>query len=106
MRQSKAGKTLNPIIAALTAPIYEYDPIRYRRLILWVWTQQQAGWPDEAIAKALELAKPHIHQASNWWPYLTKLLPKAKAQAVATESDQYKKSDLTSLKSILREIVK
>ena len=106
MQQSKAGKKLNPLIAVHTAKIYSHNSERYKTLCRWVWTQQKAGWPDEAIAKALELANPNIHQATNWWSLLTHLLPKAKAEAVAIESDQYKKSDLTSLKSILREIVK
>ena len=108
MKQSKAGKKLNPLIAVHTAKIYSVNPERYKNLCRWVWVKQKAGWPDEAIANALEMAERNdsVHAAHSWWSYLTALLPKAKGRAVEAESDQYKKSDLTSLKSILREIIK
>lgn len=90
MKQSQAGKKLNPMIANLTAPIYAHDPVRYQRLCQWVWTQQKQGWPDEAIAKALDLAGQNIHLAGNWWSYLSTLLPKAKGKAAEAESFEFK----------------
>jgi hypothetical protein len=90
MNQSKAGRKLNPLIAAQTALIYQSDPIRYKRLITFVWHCQKQGWPDEAIAEALKLAQPGIHAADSWWKYLTSLLKKAKGRATEAESTRYK----------------
>lgn len=94
MEQSKPGKKLNPLIATVTAPIYARDPIRYRRLCLWVWKQQQQRWPDEAIALSLKMADPYVDRVQNWWTYLTSLLPKAKAQSVEIESTAHKSADM------------
>ena len=105
MEHSKPGKKLSPLIARHTAAIYGANPQRYQNLCRWVWTQQRLNWPDEAIAKALEMAGPNIDHAGSWWKYLTALLPKAKGQAVAKESEDYKQFDLTSASSILRKII-
>jgi len=91
---SKPGQKLNPIIAQWTAPIYKRDPVRYQRLCLWVWKQQNEGWPDEAIAECLKMADPAIDAVGNWWPYITKLMPKAKGRAAETESDEHKRGDM------------
>lgn len=90
MQYSTPGKKLNPLIGNLTAPIYAKNPQRYRRLCLWVWTHQRLGWPDEAIAGAVQLAGENIHLADDWWKYLTSLLKKAKGRANEQESQKYK----------------
>ena len=90
MIQSKAGRKLNPLIAVHTARIYGRDPIRYKNLILWVWRHQRLGWPDEAIANCLVMADDYLDDAPDWFAYLTKLLPKAKAKAFEQESDNHK----------------
>ena len=105
MKRSKAGQKLNPIIAKETEPIYRRDPKRYERLIIWVWHNQRIGWPDEAIANALRMADAYLDVAPNWWAYLTKVLPKAKAAAHEQESNEFKQGDLNSFKSIMKEIV-
>jgi hypothetical protein len=105
MNQSKAGRKLSPIIAQETDAIYRRNPERYQRLCLWVWTNQKAGWPDEAIANALRMASPYLDQAPSWWAYLTKLLPKAKAQAHEQENDAFKTGELNSFAAILKSIV-
>ena len=90
MHNSPAGKKLNPLIAEQTAKIYNRDPVRYKFLIRWVWVQQKAGWPDEAIAEALRLPADHLDWAANPWAYLTKLLAKGKGRASEQESQNYK----------------
>ena len=87
---SKAGRKLNVIIARETAPIFARDPARYKRLCGWVWWAQKHGWQDEVIANALHTATNYLDAAPNWWAYLTKLLPKAKAAVVGEESDRHK----------------
>lgn len=90
MNTSKPGKKLSPIIAVHTAEIFGRDPIRYKNLILWVWRHQRLGWPDEAIAQCLVMADAHLDDAPDWFAYLTKILPKAKAKAFEQESDNHK----------------
>ena len=106
VQQAKPGKKLSEIIKPWTDRIYERDKERYNGLCRWVWHQQKAGWPDEAIAKALQMANSNIDQSGDWWKYLTAMMPKAKGKATAEESDGYKKSDLTSVRAILRKIIR
>ena len=94
MNQSKAGRKLNPIIAAQTLPIYESNPQRYQRLCQWVWHCQKSGWPDEAIAEALRMSQPTIQGSLDWWSYLTSLLSKAKGRAHEDESAAHKSADM------------
>jgi hypothetical protein len=90
MRQSKAGKKLTAELAAVSGPIYARDPVRYKRLIRWIWQAQATGWPDEAIAEAMKLADAGLDQATDWWSYLTFLLSKAKGRVSEAESDMHK----------------
>lgn len=94
MNHSKAGKALKPLIAEQTAKIYQTDKRRYNQLIYWVWLQQKQGWPDEAIAEALKLSQPGIHEAYSWWKYLTSLLKKAKGRASEAEATAHKSADM------------
>ena len=90
MQQSSPGKSLQHPLKAVIEPIYKSDPVRYRRLIHWVWFNQKQGWPDEALIEAIKLAGPNIHKANNWWKLLTFLLPKAKGRASEHESYVHK----------------
>lgn len=90
MQHSKPGKKLSPALKSVIDPIYRHDPQRYSNICRFVWTQQKQGWPDEAIAAAFELAGPNIHLVDNWWPYVTRLLPKAKGRATEAQSQQHK----------------
>ena len=90
MKTSKAGKGLDPDLKAAVDAIYKHDTTRYTAIARWVWAMQKQGWPDEAIAEACRMAVPAVHAVNQWWPYLTKLMPKAKARATETESNDYK----------------
>jgi len=90
LQHSAPGKKLNPLISAHTARIYAVNPVRYKSICRFVWHYQKAGWPDEAIAGAFELAGESIHMADNWWAYCAKLLPKAKGRASEQESQLHK----------------
>lgn len=90
MQVSPPGKKLNPRISVHTAAIYARDPVRYKNLCRWVWTQQKIGWPDEAIAECLRLGNSHIDKAENWWKYLTALVKKAKGRASEQEARKHK----------------
>lgn len=94
MNQSKPGAKLNPELKAAVDAIYQHDTMRYCGIARWVWWCQMHGWPDEAIAEACRMANPNCHAVRQWWPYLTKMLPKAKARATATESDNHKRADM------------
>lgn len=90
MNQRKPGAKLDPALKLAVDGIYRHDPMRYTGIARWVWWAQKQGWPDEAIAEACRMAVPAVHSVSQYWPYLTKLLPKAKAKATETESNQHK----------------
>jgi hypothetical protein len=90
MKISKAGKALDPEIKKACDKIYLKDPMRYTAIARWVWWAQKQGWSDEAITECFKMAEPSIHAATNWWAYLTRLLPKAKAQATEQESSRHK----------------
>jgi len=40
------------------------------------------------------MADPAIDVVSNWWPYISSLMPKAKGRASEHESDEHKKGDM------------
>lgn len=67
----------NPELKALLDRIYKRDPVRYQRLIQWVWTERKVGWSEGALIETLKMADPYLDVAPNWWAYCTKLLPKA-----------------------------
>ena len=94
MKTSKAGNKLNPDLKLAVDAIYKHDPMRYTAIARRVWAMQKQGWPDEAIAEACRMAVPAVHAVNQFWPYLTKLLPKAKARATETESNDYKRNDM------------
>lgn len=90
MQNSKPGSKLTPALKAAADVLYEHDSMRFAALARWVWWAQKQGWPDEAIAEALKMAMPAVIKIDTWWPYLTKLLPKAKGRASETESAKHK----------------
>lgn len=101
MNNSKPGQKLTPSLKAIVEPIYRRNPKRYARLILWIWHHQRLGWEDEAIGEALRLAGPHLDMADDYWKYLTSLMRKAKAAAVAKESDNHKSADMAIAKEFV-----
>ena len=90
MQKSVPGKKLSPQLKAVLDPIYNRDPKRYANLCRFVWTMQKRGWEDEAIAEVFRLADKNLDAVGEWWIYLTALMMKAKAAAVARESDNHK----------------
>jgi hypothetical protein len=105
MQHSPPGRKLNPKLKSVADSIYSADRHRYARLCLWIWHQQKSGRSDETIAKTLELARPYLDSVKNWWKYLTALARKGSAVA-HEEENQYYKNDLTSVKGILKRIVR
>jgi len=90
MQYSTPGKKLASCISVHTAVIYARDPVRYKNLCRWVWTQQRIGWADEAIAEALRLGGPNLLHADDWWRYLTSLLKKANGRANESQAQKHK----------------
>lgn len=101
MNRSKPGAKLNPDLKIAVDAIYKRDPMRYTAIARWVWAMQKQGWPDEAIAEACRMAEPAIHAVNQWWPYLTKMMPKARARATETESNDYKRNDMAIAKDFV-----
>jgi hypothetical protein len=101
MDKSKPGKALSPELKAVLDPIYRRDPIRYRHIARFVWLMQKRSWPDQAIAQAFTNAGERIHEASDWWAYMTSLMRKAYRQSFEAESDGYKRGDLSKVGAVL-----
>ena len=104
MQHSPPGRKLSSKLKTVADLIYLDDRRRYARLCLWIWHQQKVGRSDETIAKTLELARPYLHSAKDWWKYLTKMASKGSA-AAHQEENEYYKNDLTSVKAILRQVM-
>ncbi len=101
MQNSNSGQKLSAELKAIIDPVYNHDKARYQRLCRWVWTCQKAGWPDEAIGKAVELAGENVHKVNDWFGYLTKLLPKASGRAHEDEAQRYKREELDFFTKLL-----
>lgn len=89
-----AGRKLEPGLRAVIDKIYRRDPVRYKRVIVWVKRCQKLGWKDEAIREAATMGDSFIDGAPNWFAYLTKLLPKAAGRTSETKSDEHKSADM------------
>lgn len=109
MRHHKAGRKLSPELKAVTDPIFKRDPERYKNLIRWVWWYQSHGASDESIINCLLMAdnyngvmsKNRLDLVTDWWSYLTKLMPKASGKAHEQESNDYKAEEKRFLDKIL-----
>jgi len=104
MQHSQPGRKLSPELKLAVDRIYQSDPHRYARLVLWIWRNQRLGRSDETLLKAIFLAGNYIHGARDWWKYLTSLLPQASASAHDRESQDYKMNRPASIKEILVEV--
>jgi hypothetical protein len=99
--RNKPGRKLTPELKAVIDPIYQRDPERYKNLCRWVWWQQSRGASDESIINCVKLADAYLLSVGDWWPYLTKLMPKSSAKAFEDENNEYKKQGSESWKNLL-----
>ena len=74
--------------------LYKSDQKKFRRLFLWAITMRKEGWSEQAIYEALKMSEKTIPFVDNFWPYVTKLLPKGSGRAAEKRSDEHKRGDM------------
>lgn len=74
---SEKNRQLAPGIKAVADRIYQSDPKKFARLIVWIKQAQKEGFAEPVVVMALERFEPHRGAIDNWYPYLDKLIYKA-----------------------------
>lgn len=103
-------KTLDPQIKEVADRIYNSDPQKFSRLIVWIKQAEQQRFVPEVIVSSLTRFEPYAHSVANWYPYLDKLIYKTDrdfnrdAHDAAHEARKEEMRDLS--KSPILEIVK
>ena len=103
------GSVPQPPSPALEAAqrIYERDPARYRKLIVWVHARRKQGWSDDRIHRALRALEAKLSKGEHvedWWPYLDRALQWIRTRDLQKENDGYKHQAPNQLKVILKKI--
>lgn len=70
-------RSLDPRIKRAADPIYNSDPKKFDRLIVWIGEAQKNHFSTESIVRALEQFQPYTRSVVQWYPYLDKLILKA-----------------------------
>ena len=84
-------KTLDPRIKVAADRIYNPNPKRFRRLVVWIKEKEKYGFKPEWIVSALqefELKMAGIN--GEWWPYLEQIGKRIRAKALQAESAKFK----------------
>ena len=97
------GRKLEGDLKLYCDAVYKSDPVKFKRLIEWVYRYQRAGWKDEDLAEALRMFYPHRDKIEIWWSYLTSLLGKAHVHTLEAESESHKRADLTTAREVLKQ---
>lgn len=96
-----ASKKLDPRISAVANPIYLSDPVKFRRLIVWIKQAQKYHYSTATIVTALEQFQPRAAGVrDNWWAYLDTLIEKAQKDLNAEDQDarhKKRKAELNEL---------
>lgn len=96
------GKKLEGELKVICAKIYESNPVKFHRIVIWVYRTQKAGYKDEVLAEVLKMFYPYCGRVDGWWKYLNSLLAKAHARCEEKECNGYKTADLTHIAAILK----
>jgi len=98
---------LDPAIKLHSDTIYQSDPTKFKRLIVWISQAKQQKFSNQVIAEALRRFIPYAAEANPWWPYLDTILFKAEKDLAAAEFDQrheQTKRDMESAGDALRRL--
>ncbi|HEX9446041.1 MAG TPA: hypothetical protein VGA73_18120 [Candidatus Binatia bacterium] len=94
-------KNLDPEIQGAAARLYAARPGLFPRLVVWIKRKQVEGYGDAAIAAALRRFESSGAVPEEWWPYLDKILAQARTEMLQSESEIYKRGDLTRASALL-----
>jgi hypothetical protein len=68
---------LSPELKAAADAIYHSDPIRFKRLAIWIAQGRKHGYSEPNMADALkDFAKKDPATVDEWYPYLDTILSK------------------------------
>jgi hypothetical protein len=83
--------------------IYNTDPTRFARLMVWVNATKRLSYPDTVIQHALERFEEFDRgtKVEDWWPYVQKILKKEYARYQESEHETRKSAER---KSVMRAI--
>ena len=88
-----ASMNLSPELKKQTDRLYYTDPIKFKRLAIWVAQGRKYGYSELDMAEALRRFWEH-RNINDWYPYLDKILERAvvrkNGKATEIESKRYK----------------
>ena len=73
----KPKKELDPTVKLWADKVYQSNPAKFRKLIVWIKECEKFNFTPVMVAMALERFFPYRDQIDQWYPYLDKLVKKA-----------------------------
>jgi hypothetical protein len=98
-------KKLDPRIKLAADRLYAARPELFPRMIVWIKRKEKEGYSAEAIAAALCRFESAAAAPEDWWPYLDKILARARTEMLQGESATYKRADPAQAGAVLRRIM-
>ena len=96
-------------IAASVERLYQANPRRFGKLVVWVRTAFKRTYDPQDVAAALEKLEEMERRGIGpepWWPYMVKMLQGIWRKRALAEHETYKRSSPNSMKAVLREILR
>ena len=79
---------MNSEIKEWTDKIYEADPVKFRKLVVWVRAAARTYQPETIAAALREFEAAASGVSHAWWPYLDRILDKVEGDANARKSEE------------------
>jgi len=98
-------KKLDPTIKRAADRLFATRPQLFPRMIVWIKRKEKEGFTAQAIAAALDRFESSAAAPEDWWPYLDKILAKARTEILQGESAGYKRADPAQAGAVLRRIM-
>lgn len=101
---------MSPLPAALRLVadrVYRRDPVRFRRLIVWIHDAHKRNWSHDRIRRALlalDKRENEGKQIEAWWPWLNAALEKVRTLDLEKENDGFKTAAPNRIRAILGKI--
>lgn len=97
------SRKLSDEIKRIADPIYRSNPVRFKRLIVWIKEKEKRDYPVETITTTLRLfwEREQKSKVAEWWPYINRIFTK---QWTAWNEEQSKKHKAADA-SFVRELV-
>lgn len=108
--KSKPGTKLGPELAATAGLLYDSDPRRFERMIVWIKIQQKAAYEDADIAETLRKLRAREEKhgpVDDWWAYLEgengtgqSLIKRVRSQRLQGEAAEFNNPGSVGLKDL------